>query len=451
MTLQTSGGNSIVRHDAHYPLHTHQDGLSHDGLMRRLILPLVLAASLVVSPIAVAPMAQAADAVDPAAYAAEDARIATVLAKKLGNPRLGRDVVVNVTNLTAGTTVFSQDPNAPQRPASNMKVITAVTALSQLGPDYAFRTQVLTTADPTQIYLKGGGDPMLSTKSLENLAVDTAVGRDVTVPITVHVDASLFPAPTNAPGWTSGYTPYVVAPVRALARLYDYSKDTTSNAADVYIKKLRSLGFTVSRGEDVVTPADATLVAENAKHTVASAVRLMLLDSENNVAEALFRQVAVKRGLPADWAGSKQAAEDSLRELGVDPAGLAIYDGSGVSRRDRLTASALTQLIALTTVGDPARFAEMYAERSMPVSGQTGTLKAGYGRYVTKASKCAVGKVRAKTGTLFDTITLSGVTSSDDGAQRAFSIMVNKRPAKYSKLATRQAVDALVATITGCR
>lgn len=440
-----------MRHDSHYPLHAHGDGLSHDGLMRRLILPLVLAASFVISPIAAATMASAADAVDPAAYAAQDARIAALLAKRLKNPKLGRDVVVNVTNLTAGTTVFSQDPTDPQRPASNMKVITAVNALSQLGPETVFRTQVLVGADPAQLYLKGGGDPMLTTKNLENLAADTAVGRDVTVPITVHADASLFPAPTNAPGWTSGYTPSVVAPVRALARLYDYSKDTTSNAVDVYIKKLRSLGFTVTRGDDAVTPADAIVVAENAKHTVADAVHLMLLDSENNVAEALFRQVAVKRGLPADWAGGKQAAEDSLRELGVDPASLAIYDGSGVSRRDRLTASALTQLIALTTVGDPARFAEMYAEKSMPVSGQTGTLKAGYGRYITKASKCAVGKVRAKTGTLFDTIALSGLTSSDDGAQRAFSIMVNKRPSQYSKLATRQAVDALVATITGCR
>lgn len=413
--------------------------------MRRLILPLVLVASVIA-----APMAHAADTTDPSAYAAQDSRIASVLAKKLGNPRLGRDVVVNVTNLTTGTTVFSHDPNDPQRPASNMKIITAVNALSQLGPDYAFRTQVLSGPDSTQLYLKGGGDPMLTTKSLENLAVDTAKGRDVSVPITVHVDASLFPTPTNAPGWTNGYTPYVVAPVRSLARLYDYSNDTTTHAVDVFVKKLTSLGFTVTRGDDVPAPAEATLIAENAKHTVADAVHLMLLDSENNIAETLYRQVAVKRGLPADWAGAKKAAEDSLRELGVDPAALSLYDGSGVSRKDRLTASTLTQLVALTTTGDPARFAEMYADHAMPISGQTGTLKSGFGRYVTKASKCAAGKIRAKTGTLFDTIALSGVASSVDGAQRAFSIMVNKRPAKYSKLATRQAIDGLTAVITGC-
>ncbi|MEY4136782.1 MAG: hypothetical protein RL205_910 [Actinomycetota bacterium] len=412
--------------------------------MRRLILPFVLAASILM-----APAAHAADA-DPAAYSALDSRISSVLAKRLGNPRLGSDVVVNVTNLTTGTTVFSHDPNAPQRPASNMKLITAVNALSQLGPDHVFRTQVLGGTEAGTLYLKGGGDPMLTTKSLENLAIDTAKGRDTTIPLTVHVDTSMFPAPTNAPGWTNGYTPYVVAPVRALARLYDYSDDTTAHAVDVFTKKLTSLGFTVSRGNDAPAPVDAALIAENAKHTVTDAVHLMLLDSENNIAETLYRQVAVKRGLPADWAGSKQAAEDSLRELGIDPAPLALYDGSGVSRKDRLTASTLTQLIALTTTGDPARFAEMYADHAMPVSGQTGTLKAGFGRYVTKASKCAVGRIRAKTGTLFDTIALSGVASSVDGAQRAFSILVNKRPARYSKLSTRQAIDGLTAVITGC-
>ncbi len=418
--------------------------------MRRLTLPLVLAVSILLAPLGTATLARAADGADPSAYAAQDARIAAVLAKRLTSPKLGRDVVVNVTNLTTGTTIFSQSPNDPQRPASNMKLITAVNALSQLGPTTPLRTQVLQGTDPTQLYLKGGGDPMLTTKSLENLAVDTAKGRDTASPITVHVDASLFPAPVNAPGWTNGYTPYVVAPVRALARLYDYSNDTTSHAVDVYTKKLTSLGYTVTRGDDAVTPADATLVAENAKHTVADAVHLMLLDSENNIAETLYRQVAVKRGLTADWAGAKKAAEDSLRELGIDPAPLSLYDGSGVSRKDRLTASTLTQLIALTTTGDPARFAEMYADHAMPVSGQTGTLKSGFGRYVTKASKCAVGKIRAKTGTLFDTIALSGVASSVDGAQRAFSILVNKRPAKYSKLTTRQAIDGLTAVITGC-
>jgi hypothetical protein len=72
--------------------------------MHRRLLPLILTASVLVAPLGAAPLALAAEAVDPAAYAVEDARIAALLAKRVGNPKLGRDVVVNVMNLTAGTT-----------------------------------------------------------------------------------------------------------------------------------------------------------------------------------------------------------------------------------------------------------------------------------------------------------------------------------------------------------
>ena len=131
--------------------------------MRRIILPLLLATSILLAPAAAAADTATSSASPSAAadYSAEDARIAALLAKQLKNPRLGRDVVVNVTNLTTASTIFSHDPHDPQRPASNMKLITAVNALSQLGPDFIFRTQVLMATDPSQIYLKGGGDPTI--------------------------------------------------------------------------------------------------------------------------------------------------------------------------------------------------------------------------------------------------------------------------------------------------
>jgi D-alanyl-D-alanine carboxypeptidase len=86
----------------------------------------------------------------------------------------------------------------------------------------------------------------------------------------------------------------------------------------------------------------------------------------------------------------------------------------------------------------------------MPVSGQTGTLATAYGRYVTKHARCAQGDVHAKTGSLFDTIALSGVAETTSGGERLFSLLVNDRPQRYSALSTRQALDGLTATITGC-
>jgi len=385
-----------------------------------------------------------------------DARIAAQLQRLLANPRLGKDVAVTVLDATAGTVIFEKKNTERQRGASTMKLVTAVNALANLGPAAVFRTQVVSSADPTHVVLKAGGDPLLSSKNLRDLADAVATQRDKTQrdktqPLIVDVDQSLFPAHTPGPGWQKGYEPYVVAPVQALARLYDYSRDPSGAAVHVFLEQLRKDGFTVTRGADVTAAPDAAVIAENAKHTLADAVRLMLLDSENNIAENLYRHVAVARGLTADWNGARTAAEDSLRSLGIDPTELRLMDGSGVSRSDRLTTDALTKLLTLTRKTDPSRFAEMYADRALPVAGQTGTLKAAYGRFTTKASRCAAGKIRAKTGTLFDTIGLAGTTTADDGTERIFAILVNKRPQRFSKLSTRQAVDVLAATINGCR
>ena len=76
--------------------------------------------------------------------------------------------------------------------------------------------------------------------------------------------------------------------------------------------------------------------------------------------------------------------------------------------------------------------------------------RTAYGRYVTKQARCARGDVHAKTGSLFDTIALSGLAETTGGDERLFSILVNDRPQRYSALSIRQVLDGLTATITGC-
>lgn len=56
----------------------------------------------------------------------------------------------------------------PQAPASTMKAITALYALDRLGPDRRFATEVILSGD--MLILAGGGDPVLSTDDLADLA-----------------------------------------------------------------------------------------------------------------------------------------------------------------------------------------------------------------------------------------------------------------------------------------
>ncbi len=70
----------------------------------------------------------------------------------------------------AGGLVQGAQAGAPMMPASTLKVVTALYALSRLGAGRRFRTRVLRAGD--MLVLAGGGDPVLSTDDLARLAAD---------------------------------------------------------------------------------------------------------------------------------------------------------------------------------------------------------------------------------------------------------------------------------------
>ena len=392
-------------------------------------------------------------ALAPAAEATPDPAVDALLAARLDNPRLGPSVGLLVIDAATGEVVSERGSTTAMLPASNMKIVTAVTALAALGTETRFTTRVRAGATPTDLVLEGGGDPLLSTRDLQKLANRTAAALAATVPVgtpmAVHVDDDLFPDTKRARGWTRSYIPSVAASVEALARVWDYSADPSTNAAKVFADQLTKKGYPTGIGPDA-DAGEAPVIAETPGHTSDEAVRVMLRISENNVAEILHRHVARAAGLPATWAGATQATEQVLRNLGVDPTGMALMDGSGLSRKDRVSPRFLVDVLRVARITNPAPFVTMFEPDAMPVSGVSGTLDDRYGRFVTKQARCAQGAVKAKTGTLFDTVGLSGVATTTAGTERIFSILVNDRPRRYSTLSTRQAVDGLTATIVGC-
>ena len=292
-------------------------------------------------------------------------------------------------------------------------------------------------ATPTDIVLEGGGDPLLSTKDLRKLANATAAVLPAGTPVVVHVDDDLFPDTGRAPGWTRSYIPSVAVVRRgARAPLGLQPRTPAPTRSRSSRKRLQRKGIPVTIGPDA-DAGEGAVLAETKGHTVDEAVRVMLRISENNVAEVLYRQVARAAGFEASWDGARQAAEQVLRNVGVDPTGMALLDGSGLSRKDRVTPRFLVDVLRVARTLNPAPFTLMFEPDAMPVSGVSGTLDDRYGRFVTKQSRCAQGDVRAKTGTLFDTIGLSGVATTVTGPERIFAILVNDRPQRYSR-----AVDA---------
>ena len=127
-------------------------------------------------------------------------------------------------------------------------------------------------------------------------------------------------------------------------------------------------------------------------------------------------------GYAATWAGAAAAQRKVLLGLGVDLGTSRLYDGSGLSRADRLTARQLVSVLSLPLDGQHPRLVSLLTRAGRRSHRHAG---ADYLRYTTWPTKCAVGLVEGKTGSLRGVITLAGYARGADGRTKAFAFLAN--------------------------
>lgn len=376
---------------------------------------------------------------------AADARISQFLTNRATTTRFGTAFTGTVIDAATGTTIWGLRPTTTYLPASNAKLFTALTTLTAFNPSTRFTTAVARGPAKDQVVVVGAGDPLLTSAQLDAMARTTATylkNNKVSAP-RVYVDDYRFPAPTLAPGWKSGYLIEDVTPVRALVRDNRDVSDTSVDAGTYFRGRLTVYGLTnakfVGRYD---AAASAPVITSVRSRTVGEMVNRMLLTSDNDVAEIVLRNASGVLGNGRTWTGARLSQNEAAAK---QPVALgALYDGSGLSRSDRLSSSQLARLIRLGL--DPARadLAPMRSSLSIPLAGRTGTLKT---RFTTAPTSCAAGRIHAKTGTLNDVVALSGWTTGTDGRVKVFSFVVNGRQATTE---LKKNIDILAATVTGC-
>ena len=400
--------------------------------------------------------------------AVDGAAVRRAVASLVRSKKLGRHVVVDVAQLSDGKVVYRHGAG-PVTPASTMKMLTATAALEALGPDHRFTTSVVATPRSSRTVLVGGGDPLLARApttagtyparaDLDTLARATAkalkaVGRSK---VRLGYDTSLFSGPSVSPRWEPSYVPDgVVSPVSPL--WVDEGRDRSGSggrvaapaatAAQVFAHALHRHHVTVlGSPRPVVAPkagAGGQVIAKVRSAPLAQVVQHVLEVSDNDGAEVLSRQVAVSRRLPASFAGAARAVRSVLRGIGVSTAGDLIYDGSGLSRGDRLEAQTLLSLIS--TASSTHHPGLRTVVTGLSVAGFTGSLAA---RFRT-GDPAGLGAVRAKTGTLTGVHGLTGTVTSRDGAVMSF-VAVADRVRPVDTLDARALVDEVVAALAGC-
>lgn len=369
--------------------------------------------------------AQSAGEIDNGALAAQ-------LTELGGTPSLGT-FGGRVSDAVTGETVWEQNPDQALRPASSTKLLTSAAAIYSLDPTKTLRTEVVAGEVPGTVVIKASGDVWLTPTRIAELAEQIGQAD------TVLMDTSVWTGPSYLDSWDDdnidgGFIapmePAMIHQGRIGATEGDVAR-THTPALDVAQLLAEQLGAgTVDFG----TAAEgAPVLASTESPTLIDRVNDMMVHSDNVMAEAIGREVAIASGESPDFGGATSATMAALQDNGFATNNSAINDNSGLSPENRITPALLDAVLLDAAQGTP--LAEIL--RTLPVAAGNGTL---IDRYTDLAGR---GWVRAKTGTLTDTSALAGFVTAESGRVYTFALLSNDAPI----LAQRQALDTFASAI----
>ena len=393
------------------------------------------------------------------APAPDAAVLAGEFAPLLAAPALGAGVEARVVDVASGEVLLDQGSENPSTPASTAKLLTAVAALTTLGPDTTLETTVVAGAAPGEVVLVGGGDPTLSrtvpsltypgAPTVADLAAQVRSSLPPGTEVTrVVVDSSLFDGPLTAAGWGPGDAPSAyAAPVTATAvdgarvRSGDLPRSGSpgTDAGTALAVALGVPGMPVVLGE---APQGAQTLGTVRSAPVARLVEQALSQSDNLLTESLARHVALARDLPATFECAAEAVTDALAGAGLDVTGVSLADGSGLSATDRVPVALLTELLSGAADGTLPGTSPVLS--GLPVAGYDGTL---FDRG-DEDPETAPGAVRAKTGTLLGVHGLAGTVVTAEGRLLVFAVVADGAPANGE--AAEAALDDVASALAAC-
>jgi D-alanyl-D-alanine carboxypeptidase/D-alanyl-D-alanine-endopeptidase (penicillin-binding protein 4) len=345
-----------------------------------------------------------------------------------------------VVEAESGKVVCASAPGRPRSLASNMKLFTTSTVLSQLGPETRIPTKVFRDgkidADGVlhgSLYLQGGGDPALGTPAFYDsylaglgtnlfaLTPQIKAAGITSVTGRLYADDTVFDRLRGVAD--SGYaTSSYIGPLSGLAFNSGFSGSTSSSgfsadpaklAASKLVRSLKGAGVDLpSQVALRPTPPDAERVAMVRSPTLDRIVDTTDVYSDNFFAEMLIKLLGARLG-----GGGTTAAGASVVEAFASAHGSGVHavDGSGLTRSNRASPRQVVNLL-LAMRQDPA--GDDFIQ-DLALAGKEGTVDE------RMQGTAAYGRCRTKTGTLTGVSNLSGYCFNKSGRIMAFSILMN--------------------------
>jgi D-alanyl-D-alanine carboxypeptidase/D-alanyl-D-alanine-endopeptidase (penicillin-binding protein 4) len=359
-----------------------------------------------------------------------------------------------VADVDGGGELFRDSASERRVPASNQKLFTTAAFLDRLGADGRLETRVFARGRRSgtrgrvlrgDLVIVGDGDPALGTSrfarshdlpltSVSELARSVARSGVRKVTGKVRADDSIFDrkrrsgpylSPLSGLSFNSGYdgSGYAKSPELLAA------KRLRRSLAEKGVRVARGVGRTNLGGRalrrdplgSVASPAVSSLIAETNK------------PSNNFFAEMLLKRLGAEGGKRGTRNAGAKRVESFARSVGTD---VQAVDGSGLSRRNRVSAQEVGELLVAMEEGDEAAA----FSKSLAIAGRDGTLAD------RMRGTAAEGACRGKTGTLDGVSALSGYCEAGSNTI-AFAILMNS----VDITAAHRAQDRMAAAIARYR
>lgn len=319
-----------------------------------------------------------------------------------------------VYDITADSALYERGIHQRMRPASTQKILTAVTALGLLGPGYTYQSKLYLHGKQQgqtwqgAVCVKGGFDPLFSKADLQRFvsAIRSRNIRVINGPLLL--DVSFKDTLEAGNGWCwDDENP-------SLSPLLVNGKDCFAQA---FRQELSRQGIRIVGGDSIgMVPQHANCIT-TARHGIAAVLRPMMKESDNQMAESLFYQLAARKGKA--WATAEDASKIVTnyiaKHIGGDVSMYRVADGCGLSPYNFVTVELLVNLLRYADAQPQIR--EQFLA-SLPVAGVDGTMKK------RMLGTAAQGNVCAKTGTLTGTSSLAGYATAANGHRLCFAIIV---------------------------
>ena len=317
-----------------------------------------------------------------------------------------------VYDLTANEVVYTLNERQRQRPASVMKLVTAITALDMLGEDYCYYTsfsyygKIVGDTLRGSLYCVGGFDPTINQDDIRYMVNDIKRAGISNIEGMIVADLTMKDTLTYGSGWcwdddNDRLTPLLV--------------DKKDQFISVLLREMRSQGInlSVTLGKGKV-PQRCTEIVRY-RTGIDKVLSRMMKKSDNLYAESMFYQIARANSTnPGRASDASGAVKRLLYRLGLDPVNYTIADGSGLSLYSYVTAEMLVKLLRFA-YDNRSIYNHLYP--ALPIAGVDGTLENRM-----KTAPCR-NNVHAKTGTVSGVSTLAGYCRASNGHDLCFAIL----------------------------